>query len=179
MTELSKPNPNLITVLEAPATFAAGINAHGPYNTLQFVLRLSPRIHQLLDAVPSGTYSAGGLDGETILAYSTYLHETVHWWQHMGSTTGPVLSGPSACELIGEARLGTAGSFEIKDRYARAVAFRSYPEKCWYDASFAVPYLDVPQVFVAQPEGFNALKRFIARNCVRRTRTAIFASGHG
>jgi hypothetical protein len=80
------------TVLETPATFAACLNAHGLYNTLQFVLRLSPRVHELLDAVPPGMYPAGEIDGETIQAYSTYLHETVHWWQHMGSTTGLVIS---------------------------------------------------------------------------------------
>src|SRR5258708_29371911 len=96
MTEQLKPNPDLISppdaALEAPATFAACLNAHGLYNTLQFVLRLSPRIHQLLDAVPSGVYSAGEVDGEAIVAYSTYLHETVHWWLHIGSTTGLVIS---------------------------------------------------------------------------------------
>jgi GTPase SAR1 family protein len=64
----------------------------------------------------------------------------------------------------------TAGSFEIKARYARAVAFRSYLEKCWYDASFAVPYLDVPQVFLAQPEGFSAVKRFIERGPRKKRR---------
>ncbi|OKO80577.1 hypothetical protein [Bradyrhizobium sp. AS23.2] len=79
-------------VLEAPPTFAACLNAHGLYNTMQFVLRLSPRIHQLLDAVPSGVYPRGEVDGETIVAYSTYLHETVHWWQHIGSTTGLIVS---------------------------------------------------------------------------------------
>jgi hypothetical protein len=96
MTKLPKPDPDLINspeaVLEAPATFAACLNAHGLYNTLQFVLRLSPRIHQLLDAVRSGVYPAGVVDGETIVAYSTYLHETVHWWQHIGSTTGLIVS---------------------------------------------------------------------------------------
>ena len=57
----------------------------------------------------------------------------------------------------------TAGSFDIKDRYKRAVSFRSYLEKCWYDASFAVPYLDVPQIFLAQQDGFTSVNRFIER----------------
>lgn len=96
MTEQSKPHPDLINspeaVLEAPETFAACLNAHGLYNTLQFVLRLSPRVHQLMDAVSSGIYPAGEVSGEAIVAYSTYLHETVHWWQHIGSTTGLVVS---------------------------------------------------------------------------------------
>ncbi|MDI9250699.1 hypothetical protein QMZ25_19110, partial [Stenotrophomonas sp. RS-48] len=37
---------------------------------------------------------AGGTNytGEELQAYSTYLHETVHWWQHKGSTSGFVRS---------------------------------------------------------------------------------------
>jgi hypothetical protein len=78
--------------LEAPSDFAATLNVRGLYNTMQFVLRLSPRIHQLIDSVPNGIYDSGALGPEIIQAYSTYLHETVHWWQHMGSTAGLVLS---------------------------------------------------------------------------------------
>ena len=64
----------------------------------------------------------------------------------------------------------TAGSFEIRDRYSRAVAFRSYLEKSWYDANFAVSYLDVPQIFVAQQDGFASVSRFIERGPSQRTR---------
>lgn len=56
-----------------------------------------------------------------------------------------------------------ASSFEIKDRYAKALEFRAYLEKCWYDASFAVSYLDVPRVFAAQGPGFASVDRFIKR----------------
>jgi hypothetical protein len=31
-------------------------------------------------------------DFDSLRAYSTYLHETIHWWQHIGSTTGLLLS---------------------------------------------------------------------------------------
>jgi hypothetical protein len=33
-----------------------------------------------------------GLTGEQVLAFSTYMHETIHWWQHIGSTSGLMLS---------------------------------------------------------------------------------------
>jgi len=78
--------------LDVPQSFAACLNARGLYNSMQFVLRLSPRVHALVDAATSGVYTTGELDAETIQAYSTYLHETVHWWQHVGSTSGLVLS---------------------------------------------------------------------------------------
>jgi hypothetical protein len=46
------------------------------------------RVHIIsqIDAVPTGIYSTDGLGAETTQAYSTYLHETVHWWQHIGSS---------------------------------------------------------------------------------------------
>ncbi len=78
--------------LRAPSEFAACLNQLGTYTTEHFVLRLSPKVHELVDAVPSGVYATSELDGATLQAFSTYIHETVHWWQHMGSTSGLVLS---------------------------------------------------------------------------------------
>ncbi len=82
---------NLI-VSPAINEFHAVLNAHGLYNTEQFVLRLSPRNHALIDQITAGQHDLSGISGETLQAYSTYLHETVHWWQHVGSTTGLLLS---------------------------------------------------------------------------------------
>lgn len=70
--------------IEAPSEFAAVLNARGLYSTTQFVLRLSPRIHELVDALTSRKIDGYDPD-ELFSAYSTYLHETVHWWQHVGS----------------------------------------------------------------------------------------------
>lgn len=56
-----------------------------------------------------------------------------------------------------------ASSFEIKERFARTTAFRSYLEKSWHAANFAVSYLDLPQIFAAQQEGFTQVQRFIDR----------------
>ena len=78
--------------LRGPIEFAACLDQHGTYTTEHFVLRLSPRVHELVDAVSNGVYASGELDGATIQAYSTYLHETIHWWQHIGSISGLVLS---------------------------------------------------------------------------------------
>ncbi|MDW9590288.1 hypothetical protein GOC31_30795 [Sinorhizobium meliloti] len=77
--------------LEAPTEFAATLHAHGLYNTRQFVLRLSPRIHELVDALSSGKFKEHD-PTELVQAYSTYIHETVHWWQHVGSTAGLIYS---------------------------------------------------------------------------------------
>ena len=72
--------------------FRSCLNAHGLYSTLHFVLRLSPKIHRTLSETPSGIYASSNISFEQIEAFSTYLHETVHWWQHIGSTSGLILS---------------------------------------------------------------------------------------
>ena len=74
--------------IEVPTSFGACLNARGLYNSLQFVLRLSPVVHRLVDDVVSGSNRSW----EGFQAYSTYVHETVHWWQHVGSTLGLVVS---------------------------------------------------------------------------------------
>ncbi|MBB3819820.1 hypothetical protein FHT03_003011 [Xanthomonas arboricola] len=63
----------------------------GLYSTFEFVLRLSQPIHQRLAALPSGI-SAAQHSFEDVEAMSVFLHETVHWWQHVGSTYGLLLS---------------------------------------------------------------------------------------
>ncbi len=77
---------------ETSLTFEASLNAHGMYETTRFVLRLSPRNHELMDSIKFGLHSIGEISPEALQAYSTYIHETVHWWQHVGSTSGLLLS---------------------------------------------------------------------------------------
>jgi len=67
-------------------------NALGLYDSMQFVLRLRGDIHMKLKSLPKGIVRAGEVDFDGIQAFSTYLHETIHWWQHIGSTSGLILS---------------------------------------------------------------------------------------
>jgi len=67
-------------------------NARGLYNPTQFVLRLRPDIQKELESIEPGIKSSGELQFQQIQAFSTYFHETIHWWQHVGSTLGLVLS---------------------------------------------------------------------------------------
>lgn len=76
----------------ANPSFEATLSAHGKYETRRFVLRLSPRNHELMEGIEDGLYENGGAPPEVIQAYSTYIHETIHWWQHVGSTSGMLLS---------------------------------------------------------------------------------------
>jgi hypothetical protein len=67
-------------------------NVRGSYNPLHFVVRLNPALNDVLQSGPSGFFKPGELDFAHWDAFSTYLHETIHWWQHIGSTTGLMLS---------------------------------------------------------------------------------------
>ena len=73
-------------------SYSAALDARGVYTPTQFAVRLKPEIHRLINAVSTGIHPKSNLDNDTIQAFSTYLHETVHWWQHMGSTSGLIQS---------------------------------------------------------------------------------------
>ncbi|MBY3526776.1 hypothetical protein HFN72_12560 [Rhizobium laguerreae] len=77
---------------EGATTFEACLNAHGMYETMRFALRLSPRNHELMELVEAGEVDPANPSPEVLQAYSTYIHETVHWWQHVGSVSGLVYS---------------------------------------------------------------------------------------
>lgn len=66
----------------------ACIQQSGLYDIEKFVLRLSPKIHSILADTPKGIHRASDISFEQVQAFSTYLHETIHWWQHIGSTSG-------------------------------------------------------------------------------------------
>jgi hypothetical protein len=64
------------------------------------------------------------VDSEVIKAYSTYLHETVHWWQHIGSTSGLLLS----LSFLGQTHPGLS---HLRNAVAEFGAFKSL--KSWTD----------------------------------------------
>ena len=72
--------------------FNATLNAHGLYDGLRFVVRLSPQVHKLIASLPNGIGFTSDVTFEQMQAFSTYLHETIHWWQHIGSTCGFMMS---------------------------------------------------------------------------------------
>ena len=76
-------------LIDCPTTLNACLNSHGLYDPFRFVLRLSPEIHRKIAAMQTGIVTTSF---EGFRAYSTYLHETIHWWQHIGSVTGLMLS---------------------------------------------------------------------------------------
>ncbi|MCP3732288.1 hypothetical protein M9978_17855 [Sphingomonas sp. MG17] len=96
----SRLDPSLIDpsrdVMYIEPAFNAALNVHGKYETMRFVLSLSPRNHELIEGIENGVYDVRTISPDALQAYSTYLHETVHWWQHVGSTSVicPLLSGP-------------------------------------------------------------------------------------
>lgn len=68
------------------------LEAKGSFNTLDFVVRLRPDLHRILEE-NGGAVSMRELDSwDVAQAFSTYLHETIHWWQHVGTSAGLMLS---------------------------------------------------------------------------------------
>jgi hypothetical protein len=111
---------------EAAPTFASNLNVHGMYETMRFLLRLSPRNHELMEMISVNGVGLGDVPPDAIQAFSTYLHETVHWWQHVGSTSGLLfsLSYLAQCHSsLGELRevLATIGAKKPLKGYADQV----------------------------------------------------------
>lgn len=68
------------------------LEAKGSYNTLDFVVRLRRDLHGVLEA-QGGKVSMRECESWNVAqAFSTYLHETIHWWQHAGTSAGLMLS---------------------------------------------------------------------------------------
>jgi len=75
-----------------PGDLYSAESVRGTYNPLQLVVRLDSDLHSALNAHETGFYRSGDVNPRVALAFSTYFHETIHWWQHVGSTTGLLLS---------------------------------------------------------------------------------------
>jgi hypothetical protein len=74
------------------------------------------------------------------------------------ATDTPIFETQSRDEV---ARL--APSFEISDRYRKAMAFRSYLEDQWHAANIRSSYYDFSALLVAQEDSFAAVRKAIER----------------
>lgn len=89
---MTQPIADQLGIWKLPPNLRTCLNARGLYDPLRFVVRLRPDIHRELESLEAGVRSSGELSDEIIFAHSTYFHETVHWSQHIGSTSGLLLS---------------------------------------------------------------------------------------
>ncbi|HWA96374.1 MAG TPA: hypothetical protein VG844_17390 [Terracidiphilus sp.] len=85
-----------------------------------------------MEMIPVDGIVLADLPPEAVQAFSTYLHETVHWWQHVGSTSGLVysLSYLAQCHSsLGELRtiLATIGRKKSLKSYTDDVLRREGP----------------------------------------------------
>ncbi|WP_313002865.1 hypothetical protein [Chryseobacterium gleum] len=85
---MNKLNPHLLKTDELYesdlASVLHGEKVRGTYNPIQSVIRLHDEVHKALEK--------DDLSFERIQAFSTYMHETIHWWQHVGSHLGFITS---------------------------------------------------------------------------------------
>jgi len=88
-------NPGLLITPEFTDQFLSspltGTKTKGTYNPMQFVLRVRNDLHLALETIEPGIQESP-LSDVQLQAFSTYLHETIHWWQHVGSNYGFISS---------------------------------------------------------------------------------------
>src|SRR6266481_2505157 len=71
--------------------YSAIHRASGLFDRLRFVVRLKREMYEALQNVQP-TYRSNEAPRLVVEAFASYLHETIHWWQHIGTTTGLILS---------------------------------------------------------------------------------------
>lgn len=90
-SKLSRPLLDTLTQSElSQPGLSSCLNELGLYHPTQYVLRLSYSVHKLVDSATEKKIK--DITWEEFQAFSTYLHETVHWWQFIGSSIGFMLS---------------------------------------------------------------------------------------
>src|SRR5580698_3668203 len=89
---MTQPVADQLGVWKLPPNLRSCFNARGYYDPLRFVVRLHPDIRRRLEALEPGVRNSGELSDDILFDQSTYFHETVHWSQHTGSTSGLLLS---------------------------------------------------------------------------------------
>ena len=113
---------SLLNSSEGASAYNSSPKIQGMYNPMQFVIRLSKEIHDELKDLQRGAYFPNELSPFRIQAYSTFLHENIHWWQHVGSNFGfisslrfPAQAHVSSSHL--KSLLSESGAFKSVLRY--------------------------------------------------------------
>lgn len=83
----------------------------------------------------------------------------VHYWTGSFSFLDAMSTDtPIFDESARAAVLDTAASFDIRDRYQKAVQFRSYLQATWHEANFTAAYYDFSRLLESQNETFLSVK---------------------
>lgn len=170
-------DPALLNPASDQTVFEATINALGTYTTEHFVLRLSPRTHELVDAITR--QKTDGYDtAELYQAYSTYLHETIHWWQHVGSTAGLILSLAYPAQVYGS--MGFLADFAREVGAVKPV--KAWADRALIDGTTALdPGLVAGNVAVNNALDINYYKQlaFLPKSVLEHERSPFFLGvGH-
>lgn len=154
-----------IDQFQVPLTFSATLSLHGSYETTRFVLRLSPKNHELMDKLEANAYGEGPVPWEAIQAYSTYIHETIHWWQHVGSTSGLLLS----LSYFSQCHSTMNELEECLKKFGPVKSLKRFADQVLVDEGWAAQEKLAPANFAVN----NALDVFYYRSYALRPREAI------
>lgn len=145
---------------------APNLEALGSYNTLDFVVRLRPDLHRVLESQGGKVSMRECESWDVAQAFSTYLHETIHWWQHAGTSAGLMLSflQPAHAHMnrkrLDEV-LATHGAMKpllglaekLLDADDRQDEALNYVLNNWHDLEFFRKLVIDPEGFVARVAG--------------------------
>jgi hypothetical protein len=118
MTNLNRKLVNTLVLSDINLPNGLDEIAAGSYNPMQFVIRLHKDIHKELRN-KKNTF-------EKLQASSTFIHETIHWWQHVGSHLGFLTS-------LGYPALAHTLHKDLTTLVHRGVKFKSITE---YDKKY-------------------------------------------
>lgn len=156
--------PHLLQSNEIDTLFSSPINGTsilGSYNPMQFVLRLREDVHREIQGIKLGAYIATQYSQKQVQCYSTFLHETIHWWQHVGSTFGLISSFkvPAQAHVVYKdlKTIANSGCFKSIMKFDKLAAAKGQSGcnhsvnnilNYWYDLQFAYIRALDPHAFV-------------------------------
>lgn len=118
------------------------------------IVEIAPDVAETLTDGP--LYELCASDDPKLLAFATFLHEMIHWWQHIGTTSGLValLSRATQAHVISRAFKGSSNSCAILPKPGHAacgqpsgpdVRSHNLAVNGWMDIEFAYVLLCTPE----------------------------------
>lgn len=109
-------------------------------------------------------------DGFHFRATSIGIYHIRYWAGTFSFLDAVCIDTPIFDEAVRGVVFSHAADFDIRLRFERTNAFKSYLEARWHDADFGVNYYDFPGVLQSQADSFSAVERVVVAGGKNRNR---------
>lgn len=121
---------------------------------------------KLIETTERVTFDEGlqGLVGDMPLAFRITTVGAYHihrWASNFAYLDAMLVDTPIFDEPAREKLRRTVSSFDIRDRYSRAISFRDYLDGCWQVFNRSPIYFDWPTMAYSDTSSFDSVKRFL------------------